>query len=94
MRTNLFLETVELERRNSVEIEDLSRAMDEKNQAKEKAVIEARRQRGRAKGSLTQCTGVLQKLMTETTKIKNVEERLKHLLEAINKFELAHDPDV
>ena len=80
----------ESDRRNSVEIEDLSRAMDENTQAKEKAVVEARRQRGRAKGSLTQLTGVLQRLMTEPTNVKNVQERLKHLLEATNKFELAH----
>ena len=49
----------ESDRRNSVEIEDLSRAMDENTQAKEKAVVEARRRRGRAKGSLTQLTGVI-----------------------------------
>ena len=39
------------DRRNSVEIEGLSWAMDENTQAKEKAVVEARRQRGQAKGS-------------------------------------------
>ena len=77
------------DRRDSDEIEDLSRAMDENTQAKKKVVVEVRRQRGRAKGGLTQHTGVLQRLMTEPTNVKNVPERLKHL-EATNKFELAH----
>ena len=77
-------------RRNSEEIDDLSKAMEKNVTVSANDVAEARKRRGQAKGRLTQISGVLQKLMSDTNNTDCIREKLNHLLEAKSKFDAVH----